>query len=76
VNRGYLPQRYAAIARKGWDGVLTRIHPDGEIEGVCTGTGVGDDLAFYYDRPAPLNDVHGVGAVLLAGAEVLRIPNR
>ena len=27
----------------------------------------------YYRRPAPLNDVHGIGAVLLAGIEVLKL---
>jgi unsaturated rhamnogalacturonyl hydrolase len=72
VSRGYLAPRWAAVARRGWRGVLTRIRPDGEIEGVCTGTSVSDDLADYYARPTPLNDVHGVGAVLLAGGAMLR----
>jgi hypothetical protein len=35
---------------------------------------VGDDLAFYYHRPTPLNDIHGIGAVLLAGSETLLLP--
>lgn len=73
VERGYLDAGYAAVARRGWRGVLTRIRPDGQIEGVCTGTGVSDDLADYYRRPTPLNDVHGVGAVLLAGGAMLRL---
>ena len=73
VNRGYLEPSYAAIAGRGWQGVMTRIRPDGQIEGVCTGTGVGDDLEFYYNRPAPLNDVHGIGFILLAGAEVMQL---
>jgi len=73
VNQGYLKPSYAAIAGHGWQGVMTRIHSDGQIEGVCTGTGVGDDLEFYYNRPAPLNDVHGIGFILLAGAEVMQL---
>jgi unsaturated rhamnogalacturonyl hydrolase len=73
VQRGYLDPGYAVVARRGWKGVLSRIRPDGEIEGTCTGTGVSDDLANYYRRPTPLNDVHGIGAVLLAGNEVLRL---
>jgi unsaturated rhamnogalacturonyl hydrolase len=73
VDRGWLDPTYAAAARRGWRGVLSRIRPDGRIEGVCAGTGVSDDLADYYRRPTPLNDVHGVGAVLLAGSEVLRL---
>jgi len=74
VNRGYVEPRYASIARRGWEGVASRIRPDGKIEGTCAGTGVSDSLADYYRRPTPLNDVHGVGAVLLAGSEVLRLP--
>jgi len=73
VNKGYLDPRYSSIARRGWQGVMTKIHSDGQIEGVCTGTGVGNDLVFYYQRPAPLNDVHGIGFILFAGAEVMQI---
>jgi rhamnogalacturonyl hydrolase YesR len=69
----FLNRSYTLIAKRGWKGIMTKIKPDGEIEGVCTGTGVGDDLNFYYNRPAPLNDVHGIGAVLLAGTEMLNI---
>ena len=73
VNQGYLDPRYGSIAQRGWEGVMTRVRHDGQIEGVCTGTGVGNDLVFYYQRPAPLNDVHGIGFILLAGAEVIQI---
>jgi hypothetical protein len=34
---------------------------------------VSDSLADYYRRPTPLNDVHGIGAVLLAGTEILHL---
>jgi unsaturated rhamnogalacturonyl hydrolase len=73
VNNGYVDTAYASVARRGWEGVMSRIRPDGQVEGVCTGTAVGDDLEFYYKRPAPLNDVHGIGTVVLAGAEMLRM---
>jgi rhamnogalacturonyl hydrolase YesR len=71
VNKGYIEPRYASIARRGWEGVMTNIRPDGQVEGVCAGTSVSDDLVYYYRRPAPSNDVHGIGAVLLAGTEML-----
>jgi rhamnogalacturonyl hydrolase YesR len=74
VNKGYIEPRYASIAQRGWEGVISKIHADGQVEGVCAGTGVGDDLVHYYRRPTPLNDVHGIGAVLLAGAEALELP--
>jgi unsaturated rhamnogalacturonyl hydrolase len=73
VNLGYLENRYAAIARSGWRGITTKILPDGQIEGVCTGTIVYDDLSSYYQRPTPLNDIHGLGVVILAGEEMIRL---
>jgi unsaturated rhamnogalacturonyl hydrolase len=73
VNKGYIESRYSSIALRGWEGVMTKIRPDGQVEGVCAGTGVSDDLVFYYRRPAPLNDIHGLGAVLLAGTEILQL---
>ncbi|HMK39797.1 MAG TPA: glycoside hydrolase family 88 protein [Bacteroidota bacterium] len=76
VNRGYIEPRFGSVAVRGWEGVLARITPGGEIEGVCEGTGVGDDLVFYYHRPTPLNDPHGTGAVLLAGSEILQLERR
>ncbi len=71
VRRGYIEPRYASIALRGWEGVITKVRDDGQIVGVCAGTGVSDDLVSYYQRPTPLNDPHGIGAVLLAGLEVL-----
>ena len=73
VNKGYIEPRYASIAQRGWEGVQSKIRPDGQVDGVCAGTVVSDDLVYYYRRPTPLNDVHGIGAVLLAGAEVLEL---
>jgi unsaturated rhamnogalacturonyl hydrolase len=73
VDQGYLEPRFAEVARRGWAGVATRIRDDGMIEGICTGTSVSDDIFDYYRRPTPLNDVHGVATVLLAGSEVVRL---
>jgi len=73
VNKGYIEPRYGSIARTGWKGVMSKIRADGKIEGVCAGTGVSDDLVAYYHRPTPLNDPHGLGAVLLAGSEMLQL---
>lgn len=73
VNKGYIENNCASIARLGWEGVRSRIHRDGQFEGVCAGTAVSDDLVFYYKRPTPLNDVHGLGPILLAGTEIIRL---
>lgn len=73
IDKGYIDVKYAPIAQRAWRAILNKIRPNGDIEGVCTGTGVGEDLKFYYTRPAPTNDVHGIGAVLLAGTEVMQL---
>jgi len=76
VNKGYIEPRYASIALRGWEGVMSKILSDGQVEGVCAGTGVSDDLVHYYRRPTPLNDIHGIGAVILAGVEILQLKLR
>jgi rhamnogalacturonyl hydrolase YesR len=73
VNKYYIEPQYASIAKRGWQGVMSKIHADGQIEGVCTGTVVSNDIDDYYHRPTPLNDVHGVGVILLAGAEIVQL---
>jgi rhamnogalacturonyl hydrolase YesR len=73
ITKNYIEPRYTSIAKRGWQGVMSKIHADGQIEGVCTGTVVSDDINDYYHRPTPLNDIHGVGAILLAGSEILQL---
>jgi unsaturated rhamnogalacturonyl hydrolase len=76
VRQGYIEPEGLAVAKRGWAGIRSRIRPDGQIEGVCAGTVVSDDMDYYRKRPTPTNDVHGTGAVILAGAEMLRIGRR
>ncbi|MDR1341667.1 MAG: glycoside hydrolase family 88 protein [Prevotellaceae bacterium] len=73
VNNGWIDRRYQTIAIKGWQGITTQITGDGAVTGICEGTGIGDDIKFYYDRPAPYNDIHGLGAIFLAGLEVAKL---
>jgi unsaturated rhamnogalacturonyl hydrolase len=72
VKRGYVSKNLKTVARKGHDGVMSRlsIGEDGltNLSGICGGTNVGD-LAWYLARPRPLNDFHGLGAFLLMNEE-------
>lgn len=72
VNNGWIDKRYITIAMEGWKGVKKNIMEDGQISNVCAGTGIENDMVFYYNRPAPLNDIHGFGPILLAGNEVIK----
>lgn len=76
VNLGWIDKSYLSIAKNGWTGLLTKIQPDGQVQDICIGTGISNDIRFYYDRPVKLNDIHGLGAVLLAGVEILKSENQ
>jgi unsaturated rhamnogalacturonyl hydrolase len=74
VNEGWIDKRYASIAIRGWEGLKThKITPDGQLKDVCVGTGIENDLVFYYRRPARINEKHGLGAVIDAGIEIIRL---
>lgn len=68
VKRGYVDKKYEAVARKGYNGVLTRISLDTEgmanITDICEGTNV-SDLAYYFARKRNVNDFHGLGTFLI-----------
>ncbi len=72
VNEGWIGKTYLSIAMNGWKGILTTIHDDGQVAGICIGTGIEDNIKFYYDRPKELNDSHGLGAAMLAGIEIMK----
>jgi rhamnogalacturonyl hydrolase YesR len=73
VNMGWIDKRYASIAKQGWEGIKTNVRADGQVENICIGTGIRNDIGYYYKRPVELNDIHGLGAVLMAGVEVLKM---
>lgn len=71
VRRGWLAESFRPAAERAFAGVTASLTADGDdlqIGGVCIGTGVGD-YAFYCARPTSVNDLHGVGAFLLAASE-------
>jgi unsaturated rhamnogalacturonyl hydrolase len=68
VKRGYVDKSYMKAARKGYQGVLTKISlgADGltNLTDICEGTNVAD-LAYYFARKRNVNDFHGLGAFLI-----------
>jgi unsaturated rhamnogalacturonyl hydrolase len=74
INEGWIDKRYASIALSGWEGLKSlKIMPDGQIKDICVGTGIQNDMVFYYQRPTVTNDMHGIGPVIDAGIEVMRL---
>jgi unsaturated rhamnogalacturonyl hydrolase len=72
VNEGWLESRYINIALYGWEGVKSMISEDGQVSNICVGTNIQNDIAYYYNRPAPTGDTHGLGPILLAGNEIIK----
>jgi len=76
VNRGWIAPSYMSVARRAFEGVSRNVTADGSVNGTCIGTGIGQNLNFYITRPHPDNDMHGIGAVLLAGSEIFSANKR
>jgi rhamnogalacturonyl hydrolase YesR len=52
------------------------ITSEGNLKSVCIGTGIRNDLVFYYKRPAVTDDIHGLGAIIEAGIEIIRLKQK
>ncbi len=74
VNRGYVDaQMYGPMANYAWNAVASKVLANGQIEGICVGTGMAFDPAFYAYRPTSVKAAHGYGPALLAGAEIIEM---
>jgi unsaturated rhamnogalacturonyl hydrolase len=81
VRQGYLPQRYLANAKRGYKGILSRFietaHGDEvALTDTVKSAGLGGDpsrdgsYSYYIGEKTATNDPKGVGAFLLASAEI------
>ena len=67
---------YGPVAQLGWHAVSSAVNEKGQVTGVCVGTGMGFDPAFYAYRPTHPMAAHGYGPVIWAGAEMLQLLRR
>lgn len=72
VNEGWLSPIFGPAAITGWNGVATRVLPDGRVDGICEGTTYANDHTYYAYRGASADTIF-VGPVLYAGAEIIRL---
>lgn len=76
VNQGWVEAvTYGPVAQLAWEAVASKINDKGEVEGVCVGTGMGFDPAYYYYRPVSVKASHGYGPVIWAGSEIIKMLN-
>ena len=74
VNEGWIDKRYASIALHGWEGLKEyKITIKGQLKDICVGTNIDESIVYYYNRPARTNETHGLGAVIDAGVEILKL---
>lgn len=73
VNNGWIDKDYTSVAKYGWEGLMTKISDEYDVKDICKGSSTDPSLSFYYNRPALVNDTHGLATVLLAGTEYLKI---
>lgn len=81
VRNGYIDESWLPIATKGFQGLLNHlvtIDDKGQIDlhGVCSSAGLGGNpyrdgsFEYYVSEPIATNDLHGVGAFILAAVEL------
>ncbi len=86
VRQGYLPQRYLANAERGYQEILRHFVETGpgdkvSLTGTVKGAGLGGNpyrdgsYAYYIGEKTATNDPKGVGAFLLASAEMENAAN-
>ncbi len=74
INKGWLdPKAFGPMTVLGWNAIQTKVNDQGQVEGICVGTGMAFDPAFYYHRPVSVAAAHGYGPVMMAGAEMLKL---
>ncbi|WP_088102788.1 glycoside hydrolase family 88/105 protein [Halalkalibacter urbisdiaboli] len=74
VNEGYIDESYFAAAKKGYEGIINHKieeQEDGSLSltGICIGTSIGV-YDYYVERETSENDLHGVGAFVLASMQI------
>jgi rhamnogalacturonyl hydrolase YesR len=70
VRNKLLPYNLLEIIENGYAGLLDMIEEDGTIHGTCIGTPFQINEDAYFNLPAPVDDLHGHGPVILACAEI------
>lgn len=74
INNGWIDMSYRNIARTGWRALKNNeITSDGRFTNVCVGTGISEDLPFYYNRPVGDNEKHGLGLIINTAIEIMKL---
>ena len=74
VKYGWLDEDIKADIVQAWEGLTQKcVDSEGNVLGVCMGSGCSMDEQYYIDLGTIVNDDHGVGIVLTAGVAVMNM---
>jgi rhamnogalacturonyl hydrolase YesR len=76
VRMGWLGKEYSKYALLAWQAVARQIEGGGIVHGICRGTEIGFDEAFYLNRKQLDNDPRGLGAVITAAIEISKLDSK
>ena len=68
MRLGWLDRSFAPVADRAWRALAAHIVEDGGLVDVCSGTGAGPTVRYYYDRPAVEGADDRGGAMALVAA--------
>jgi hypothetical protein len=68
VRRGWLDRSLTPVVDRAWRALSAHITDEGALVDVCSGTGAGPTLRYYYDRPAIEGPDDRGGAMALVAA--------
>lgn len=72
VKNGWLKgDEYRLAAQKGWDALCTHLDGQANLGDICAGTGQGDNIEYYLNRPKSSGDLHGQAPLLWCACELL-----
>jgi rhamnogalacturonyl hydrolase YesR len=70
IKNGWIKKSYDKNLMLAWNAFKSKISADGVVKDITRGTGIGNDLDFYFKRERFNNDPRGLGAVLTAAVEM------
>jgi unsaturated rhamnogalacturonyl hydrolase len=73
LRMGILDESFRMPLQKAWLGLQSRISSDGIVSDICRGTEIGNTYDFYARRDRFDNDPRGLGAVITACVEMMRM---
>ncbi len=74
IRKGWIDVKHADLLVESWNALCEKcVDTDGNIYGVCKGSGCSKDEEYYMKLGTIKNDDHGVGIVLSAGVEIMNL---